>query len=248
MRTARQLHIVRGYSSLRHSSGELHRPPRWFGSSRRSGGGGFRLRDPFLDVLQELRDALEDGRPVRIRTAGRQLVVSIRDAVFGQARQVNPNCRDGRSSGCQELLHDRRVVGPRIDLTQEGQPGLQLFLAGECYQRLGRAAEARAALERLVSEEDRPHYRSVDVGLRTYRGRQQLALLYRALGVLEHAERVLREVASTWPDYLPARVSRAETLVLMDRKKEARAVLAGIPAVPGIQEGLEAVWRLLDGA
>src|SRR5207253_229067 len=113
-----------------------------------------------------------------------------------------------------------------------------LFQAGQVYQQLGRFSEARTALERLVTGKDDPHYRSVDVGLRTYRGRHELALFYRRMGDLARCESDLREIVRLHPDYLPARLDLAETLALAGRRDEAQALLDTVRPVRGIEEAL----------
>ena len=79
-----------------------------------------------------------------------------------------------------------------------------LFQAGQLYQRAGRLEHARAALERLVRGGDDPHYRSVDVGLRAYRGKHELGLLLCRMGDPATGERLLREVVAEAPHYAPA--------------------------------------------
>jgi hypothetical protein len=80
-----------------------------------------------------------------------------------------------------------------------------LYLAGQVYQELGQLDRARGALERLVSGSDRPHFQSVGTGLRTYVGKTELARLFRRMGAVTEASRLLDEVVARWPDYLPAR-------------------------------------------
>jgi RNA polymerase sigma factor (sigma-70 family) len=93
-----------------------------------------------------------------------------------------------------------------------------LFQAGQLYQQVGRFDEARRALERLISEEEEPHYRSVDTGLRTYRGRHELALLFRRMGDGAHCEQMLREIAADRPSYLPAQEDHLETLAMLEEE------------------------------
>src|SRR5206468_11759042 len=71
-----------------------------------------------------------------------------------------------------------------------------LLQAGQLYQQVGRFDEGRLSLERLVCGEDDPLRPSGDVGLRTFRGRTELALLYRRMGDPLHCERDLRAVAA----------------------------------------------------
>jgi glycosyltransferase involved in cell wall biosynthesis len=114
-----------------------------------------------------------------------------------------------------------------------------LYQAGQIYNQLDRFTEAREALERLLTGAEDIHYRSVDVGLRSFKGRHQLALLFRRLGDAPHAEQVLREVVASQPSYLPARVDLVETLQQMGRRAEAGAALSQIPEDEAIREDLE---------
>jgi glycosyltransferase involved in cell wall biosynthesis len=117
-----------------------------------------------------------------------------------------------------------------LDVSEEGrsrypnEPEL-LLQAAEILEVLGRQEEARAVLDALVLGYDEPHFRCSDIGLRTYRGRTERALLLRRLGHLEHCEYILRELAETYPFYQPAKQELAETLRLLHRAHEADALL-----------------------
>ena len=83
---------------------------------------------------------------------------------------------------------------------------------------------------------DEPQYRCMGDGLRTYRGRGELALLLRRLGRTDHCEQILREVTQTYPFYRPARQELAETLRTLNRPDEAEALLAEArPTAPVVQ-------------
>lgn len=104
-----------------------------------------------------------------------------------------------------------------------------LFQAGQLYQEVNRFAEARQALERLVTGQDDLHYRSVDLGLRGHRGQHELALLYRRLGDPAHCEQVLRRIATEHPSYLPAHQDLADTFELLGKEEDARNLRATFP-------------------
>jgi len=120
-----------------------------------------------------------------------------------------------------------------------------LFQAGQVYQQLGRFDPARLCLEQLTEGREDEHYRSVDVGLRTYRGRHELALLFRRMGDAPHCEQVLREIAAVQPTYLTAQVDLVETILLLGRKEEAHRLLEQIPAVKGVEEEVRRLSGLL---
>jgi glycosyltransferase involved in cell wall biosynthesis len=113
-----------------------------------------------------------------------------------------------------------------------------LFQAAQLYQRIGRWDQARLSLERLLASRDDPHYRSVDAGLRTYRARHELALLFRRLGDPAHSARVLMEVAAQHPDYVPARLDLAQALLDLGRLNEAGAALDALPEDKNLQEAM----------
>ena len=79
-----------------------------------------------------------------------------------------------------------------------------LYQAGQIYQQQGQFGKAQQALERLLHGHDDPHYRSVEVGLRTYRGQHELALLYYRRGETLSALTMLRQVVAEHPTYQPA--------------------------------------------
>jgi glycosyltransferase involved in cell wall biosynthesis len=120
-----------------------------------------------------------------------------------------------------------------------------LLQAGQIYQQVGRWEEARASLERLVLGYDEPHYRCADGGLRTYRGRHELARLLCRLGHLDHGEQILREVTMTYPAYLPAQIHLAETLHALGRADEARALVERIPEVERLHADLQRTRQLV---
>jgi predicted O-methyltransferase YrrM len=120
-----------------------------------------------------------------------------------------------------------------------------LFQAGQVYAELDGFEEARRALERLTAGEESPHYRSVDAGLRTYRGQHELALLHRRMGDVTGCERRLLAVLAEHPQYLPAQLDLVETLHGMGRREEAAQLLASVPAVSGLEAQHERLRRLV---
>ena len=75
-----------------------------------------------------------------------------------------------------------------------------------------RIDQQRRLVPAEVTGKDDPHYRSVDTGLRSFRGQHELALLFRRLGDLPHAEQVLREIVGGQPTYLPAQLDLLASL------------------------------------
>lgn len=122
-----------------------------------------------------------------------------------------------------------------------------LFQASQIYQRLDRLDEAYQALERLISGQEDPHFRSVDTGLRTYRGRHELALVIRRMGDAARTAQMLHEVTTDFPHYLPAKLDLVETLCILGRRDEAQRLLTTIPKMPAIEEHLAHLQRQVDG-
>jgi len=120
-----------------------------------------------------------------------------------------------------------------------------LFQAGQLYQQVGRFDEGRLALERLVQGQEDPHYRSVDTGLRTYRGWHELALLFRRMGDAPHCAQVLRQLSEAEDGYIPARLDLAETLIMMGQRREARQFLDAIQVTKSIETELARIRGLL---
>ncbi|MEP6754022.1 MAG: glycosyltransferase [Chthonomonadales bacterium] len=84
--------------------------------------------------------------------------------------------------------------------------GELLFLTGQLYQQVGRFDEARQCLNKLVESKEDGYFRSVDTGLRTYRGRLELALLERNIGDYKRCIESLEQIVSEFPDFAAARI------------------------------------------
>lgn len=120
-----------------------------------------------------------------------------------------------------------------------------LFQAGQLLQRVGRMDEAGKVIVRLIQGTDDPHYRSVDVGLRSYRGKHELALWLSRRGDQPGSERMLREIATEYPDYLPAGADLAELLIRRGQAGEARSLLDQLSVKNGTSAEIGRLRRLL---
>ncbi len=96
-----------------------------------------------------------------------------------------------------------------------------LFQAGQIYQQTNQYDQARNCLEELISSSDDPHYKSVDISLRSYRGKHELALLFRKMGDLSHCIYMLYDIITEFTNYLPARYDLISTLRAAGRNEEA---------------------------
>lgn len=121
-----------------------------------------------------------------------------------------------------------------------------LFQAGQLYQQVGRYAEGREALERLLARTEDPQYRSGDPSLRGFRGRHELALLYRRMGDAPHCREVLQQIALEQPEYLPAQVDLVETFMMLGEKRQAASLLDKIPQEGSIAGEVDRLRRELQ--
>src|SRR5262249_31792946 len=79
-----------------------------------------------------------------------------------------------------------------------------LFIEGTTRQVVGDLAGAEACLRRLLQTPPGAYFASVDAGLRGYKARHNLAVVYRDQGRLAEAEAQWRETLRDQPDFLPA--------------------------------------------
>ena len=85
----------------------------------------------------------------------------------------------------------------------------------------------------------------MDLGLRTYRGRHELALLFRRMGDAPHCEQLLQEIVTQQPTYLPAQLDLVGTLHTLGKRDEARHLLAQIPPRETIKDDLHTLRDLV---
>jgi tetratricopeptide (TPR) repeat protein len=98
------------------------------------------------------------------------------------------------------------------------------FREGGLLQELGRMAEAeRAYLDVLNNHEER-HFASIDRGLKGFKTRQNLAVLYTDMGRHEEAERHWREVLREVPGYRAGWRGLRDALLRQGKCDEAEAL------------------------
>jgi GT2 family glycosyltransferase/Flp pilus assembly protein TadD len=107
-----------------------------------------------------------------------------------------------------------------------------LLLEGMIRTEAGDLHGAKAALVRLISTETGPHFASVADGLRTYRGRHQLAVACRGLGEHAEAEGLWRQALAESPGFLPARAGLAHLLLDQRRWDELEAEACAAERLP----------------
>ena len=129
---------------------------------------------------------------------------------LGQAAEALSACRSGRA-----------VYPDDAEL---------LFQEGLLLRGLGRRTEAEACLLRLLEAREDAHFASVDPGLRGYKARHNLAVIYQEQGRTAEAEAQWKAAAAEHPAFTPAWLALGE-LYLAQRRwadlEQAAARLGG---------------------
>jgi tetratricopeptide (TPR) repeat protein len=92
-----------------------------------------------------------------------------------------------------------------------------LFLEGLAWRELGELDRAEACLVRLLGTPSGEHFASVDAGLRGYKARHNLAMVYREQGKPADAEDQWRAAVREQPDFVPAWLGLGETFLEQGR-------------------------------
>jgi tetratricopeptide (TPR) repeat protein len=164
------------------------------------------------EALAVLRRSLERSHPsdsiVRKLYA---LIVSCHRAQ-GQLAEAVAACREGRGV----YPDDAELLFNEAMLRREQQD-----LAG-----------AEACLRQLLASKPVAHFASVDAGLRGYKARQNLGVVYREQGRLAEAEAEWRAVATERPDFLPAWLALGELYLAQQRWPELDGAARRLEALP----------------
>ncbi len=122
-----------------------------------------------------------------------------------------------------------------------------LFQEGLLRRDLGDLPGAAQALERLLSVREQQHFASVDEGIRGYKARHNLAVIYRDIGRLENAIVHWKHVLNESPEYVPARLGLAEVYTVTGDEsafQEQLSVLQQHQHCQQDSELLQAKWHL----
>jgi tetratricopeptide (TPR) repeat protein len=99
-----------------------------------------------------------------------------------------------------------------------------LFRKGLLLHEAGRLEEAAQAYRHLLTTDEESHFKSVVWGLRGFKGRQNLALVYQDLGQWDRAEAEWRRVTEEVPRYRPGWRGLGEVLLRQGKVNEVRAL------------------------
>jgi tetratricopeptide (TPR) repeat protein len=87
---------------------------------------------------------------------------------------------------------------------------------------------AEASLRRVLELPEGDHFASVDAGVRSYKARQNLGVVYRDLGRHADAEAEWRKVVAERPDFLPGWQALGELMLAQRRWEDLEAVACAI--------------------
>jgi tetratricopeptide (TPR) repeat protein len=98
------------------------------------------------------------------------------------------------------------------------------FREGVLLYALGRLEESARAYREVLGGHEERHFSSVDSGIKGFKARQNLAVVYTDLGQLAKAERQWRQVVRDVPRYRPGWRGLGDVLLRRGKGKEALAL------------------------
>jgi GT2 family glycosyltransferase/Flp pilus assembly protein TadD len=124
--------------------------------------------------------------------------------------------------GCHKALGQK---DPAFAACQEGRRHYPedvelLFAEGILRRDQGDLEGAAGCLEQLLTSQAPPHFASVDAGLKSYKGRHNLALVYQQQGRWAEAEAQWRAALAERPDFLPSLLGLGELFLSQRRWPE----------------------------
>jgi GT2 family glycosyltransferase/tetratricopeptide (TPR) repeat protein len=142
--------------------------------------------------------------------------------------------------------HDRALAACRAGRRHYPDDAELLFHEGLVRRARGDGAGAEACLLRLLEGHDGPHFASVDAGLRGYKARHNLAVLYQEAGRTAEAEAQWRAALAGQPDLLPGWLGLAELFLGQGRWDELEHVAGRLE--DGLHAATEAAVLRARGA
>jgi tetratricopeptide (TPR) repeat protein len=114
-----------------------------------------------------------------------------------------------------------------------------LFQESLCCRDLGDHAASEACLVRLLTTREQDHFASIDTGLRGYKARHNLAVLYQEQRRLPEAEAHWQQVLAEQPHFAPALLGLAEVYLVQGRWSDLDRMAAQMESrTPGTIDGL----------
>jgi tetratricopeptide (TPR) repeat protein len=107
-----------------------------------------------------------------------------------------------------------------------------LFLEALVRREQGDKEGAESSLVKLLEEREGAHFASVDPGLRGYKARHNLAVIYQEEGRLAEAEAQWTSVVAEQPSFLPAILGMGELFLAQQRWADFEGVVKHLQEVP----------------
>ncbi len=107
-----------------------------------------------------------------------------------------------------------------------------LFLEALVRREQGDKSGAEANLLKLIAGREGAHFASVDAGLRGYKARHNLAVIYQEEGRLAEAEAQWTSVVREQPSFLPAVLGMGELFLAQQRWADFEGVVKRLQGVP----------------
>ena len=151
---------------------------------------------------------------------------------------------------CQRHTGDRTAALATIEVGRQHYPDDTELLFQESLLRrdLGDGPGAEACLIRLLTTQERAHFASIDSGLRNYKARHNLGVLYHEQGRLAEAEAQWRAALAVEPAFTAAWLSLAELLLSQQRWTDLEQAIHGVaPYAPDEANLLQARRHLAQG-
>ena len=104
-----------------------------------------------------------------------------------------------------------------------------LFREAVLHQHFGRLREAEQTYCTLLAQTAQRYFSSVDSGIRGYKARHNLAMVYDQLGDLRKSEEQWREVISEVPSYRAGWFGLGDVLLRQGKIDLLESLLAGVP-------------------
>jgi tetratricopeptide (TPR) repeat protein len=188
---------------------------------------GDRPDDPFTlfnlgSVYQELGRHAE-ALPLLRRSLQRS---HVRDSIVRKLYSLVVGCHRALGQPEQALAACQEGLGHCPE-----DPEL-LFVEGVLLRERGELDGAASCLERLLAGRPGDHFASVDAGLRGYKGRNNLAVVYRQQGRDAEALAQWRAALAERPDFLPSWLGLAEVQLCHSRWEEVEQIARQVEALP----------------
>jgi GT2 family glycosyltransferase len=127
---------------------------------------------------------------------------------------------------------DQAVAACRTGRGHYPEDAELLFLEALVQREQGNKEGAEASLLKLIEEREGAHFASVDAGLRGYKARHNLAVIYQEEGRLPEAEAQWTSVVRDQPSFLPAVLGMGELFLAQQRWADFEGVVKHLQEVP----------------